>query len=74
MRKECEAIDGVHPARLNRGEQCDWTTLFQKSRTSSSFPDLLAIQRDSFGWFRDEGRGEAFRDVSPIEDFTGNLP
>jgi DNA-directed RNA polymerase subunit beta len=36
-------------------------------------PDLIAIQRDSFNWFLDEGLKETFRDISPIEDFTGNL-
>jgi len=36
-------------------------------------PDLTAIQRDSFNWFLTEGLKEVFRDMSPIEDFTGNL-
>ncbi|MGH2768682.1 MAG: DNA-directed RNA polymerase subunit beta, partial [Actinomycetota bacterium] len=36
-------------------------------------PDLIAIQRDSFAWFISEGLKETFRDISPIEDFTGNL-
>src|SRR5438045_2156612 len=36
-------------------------------------PDLIAIQRDSFRWFLDHGLAETFRDISPIEDFTGQL-
>jgi len=36
-------------------------------------PDLLAIQRDSFRWFLEKGLAETFRDLSPIEDFTGQL-
>ncbi|HUQ39430.1 MAG TPA: DNA-directed RNA polymerase subunit beta, partial [Acidimicrobiales bacterium] len=36
-------------------------------------PDLIAIQRDSFSWFLDNGLAETFRDISPIEDFTGQL-
>jgi len=36
-------------------------------------PNLIAIQRDSFDWFLAEGLNETFSDVSPIEDFTGNL-
>ncbi|GIU91315.1 MAG: DNA-directed RNA polymerase subunit beta [Acidimicrobiia bacterium] len=36
-------------------------------------PDLLAIQRESFQWFLDEGLREIFDEISPIEDFTGNL-
>src|SRR5665648_1165345 len=36
-------------------------------------PNLIAIQTDSFKWFLDEGLRETFRDLSPIEDFTGAL-
>ena len=36
-------------------------------------PDLIAIQRDSFGWFLDRGLAEAFSDISPIKDFTESL-
>ncbi|HVC70172.1 MAG TPA: DNA-directed RNA polymerase subunit beta [Acidimicrobiales bacterium] len=36
-------------------------------------PDLIAVQRDSFKWFLDKGLAEAFADISPIEDFTGQL-
>jgi DNA-directed RNA polymerase subunit beta len=36
-------------------------------------PDLISIQRDSFKWFLDKGLAEAFHDISPIEDFTGQL-
>jgi DNA-directed RNA polymerase subunit beta len=36
-------------------------------------PDLIAIQRDSFQWFLDRGLADTFRDISPIEDFTGTL-
>ena len=36
-------------------------------------PDLIAIQRDSFSWFLEQGLADAFRDISPIKDFTENL-
>ncbi len=36
-------------------------------------PNLIAIQRDSFDWFLEEGLNDTFSDISPIEDFTGNL-
>jgi DNA-directed RNA polymerase subunit beta len=36
-------------------------------------PDLISIQRDSFRWFLDEGLADTFRDISPIEDFSGSL-
>jgi DNA-directed RNA polymerase subunit beta len=36
-------------------------------------PDLISIQRDSFKWFLEEGLADTFRDISPIEDFSGSL-
>ena len=36
-------------------------------------PDLIAVQRESFRWFLEEGLAETFRDISPIKDFTETL-
>jgi DNA-directed RNA polymerase subunit beta len=36
-------------------------------------PDLISIQRDSFKWFLERGLADTFRDISPIEDFSGSL-
>jgi DNA-directed RNA polymerase subunit beta len=36
-------------------------------------PDLIAIQRESFRWFVEQGLSDAFRDISPIKDFTETL-
>ena len=36
-------------------------------------PNLIEIQTSSYQWFLDEGLREMFADISPIEDFTGNL-
>ena len=36
-------------------------------------PDLIAVQRESFEWFMAEGLAEAFRDISPITDYSGDL-
>ncbi len=36
-------------------------------------PDLLAVQRDSFEWFLNEGLANTFRDISPIKDFSEAL-
>lgn len=36
-------------------------------------PDLIAIQRESFDWFVNNGLADAFRDISPIRDFTETL-
>ncbi|MEQ6389888.1 DNA-directed RNA polymerase subunit beta [Bacillaceae bacterium S4-13-58] len=36
-------------------------------------PNLIEIQTASYDWFLEEGLKEMFQDISPIEDFTGNL-
>ncbi|SDR15368.1 DNA-directed RNA polymerase subunit beta [Virgibacillus subterraneus] len=36
-------------------------------------PNLIEIQTASYQWFLEEGLREMFKDISPIEDFTGNL-
>jgi DNA-directed RNA polymerase subunit beta len=36
-------------------------------------PDLIAIQRESFRWFIEDGLKEIFEDISPIRDFTETL-
>ncbi|MGE8207237.1 DNA-directed RNA polymerase subunit beta [Heyndrickxia sp. NPDC080065] len=36
-------------------------------------PNLIEIQTSSYQWFLDEGLREMFQDISPIEDFAGNL-
>ncbi|MFN2525427.1 MAG: DNA-directed RNA polymerase subunit beta [Actinomycetota bacterium] len=36
-------------------------------------PNLISVQKESFDWFVNEGLGETLNEISPIEDFTGNL-
>lgn len=36
-------------------------------------PNLIAIQRNSYHWFLDEGLKETFEEVSPITDFSDTL-
>ena len=36
-------------------------------------PDLIAIQRESFQWFLNQGITDTFRDISPITDFSETL-
>ena len=36
-------------------------------------PNLIEIQTASYQWFLEEGLKEMFADISPIEDFAGNL-
>ncbi len=46
---------------------------FAKIPEVKPVPNLIAVQMDSYDWFLGEGLAEVFRDISPIEDFTGNL-
>lgn len=36
-------------------------------------PDLIEVQKTSYNWFLKEGLKEVFDDISPIQDYTGNL-
>ena len=36
-------------------------------------PNLIDVQVNSYQWFLTDGLDEAFRDISPIRDFSGNL-
>ena len=46
---------------------------FSRIREVMEIPNLVEIQSDSFQWFLKEGLRELFDDISPIEDFSGNL-
>jgi DNA-directed RNA polymerase subunit beta len=46
---------------------------FSKLREVKDLPNLIEVQTDSFRWFLDDGVAEVLRDISPIEDFTGQL-
>ncbi|MEK4883251.1 DNA-directed RNA polymerase subunit beta [Bacillus sp. FSL W8-0223] len=46
---------------------------YARIREILELPNLIEIQTSSYQWFLDEGLREMFRDISPIEDFTGNL-
>ena len=36
-------------------------------------PNLIEVQKSSYQWFLSDGLREVFNDVSPLQDFTGNL-
>ncbi|MGG1215356.1 DNA-directed RNA polymerase subunit beta [Micromonospora provocatoris] len=46
---------------------------FARIKEVLELPNLIEIQTASYEWFLEEGLREMFRDISPIEDFTGNL-
>jgi len=44
---------------------------FTQDDTALQLPNLIAHQIDSFKWFVEEGLGEIFAEINPIEDYTG---
>lgn len=46
---------------------------YSKIKEVLPMPNLIDIQKKSYKWFIKEGLAEVFEDVSPIEDYTGNL-
>ena len=55
------------------------TSLYRNRRSFAKIPDvmdvpnLIAIQTDSFEWFKSEGLAQAFGDISPIENSTKDM-
>ena len=46
---------------------------FAKVGDFIEIPNLIKVQKDSYDWFIKEGLGEVLKDISPIEDYSGNL-
>ena len=46
---------------------------FSKIPEVLELPDLIAVQKESFSWFLEEGLSRIFERLSPIEDFSGSL-
>ncbi|NLC63727.1 MAG: DNA-directed RNA polymerase subunit beta, partial [Thermoanaerobacterales bacterium] len=59
----------IHPVKV--GERTRWS--YSEIDEIMGMPDLIEIQKNSYVWFLNEGLKEVFQDISPIEDFTGNL-
>ena len=46
---------------------------YAKIKEVLDMPNLIEIQKNSYRWFLKDGLQEIFHDISPIQDFTGNL-
>ena len=46
---------------------------YAKVKDIIDMPDLLEVQKKSYGWLIEKGIGEVLSDVSPIVDYSGNL-
>ncbi|MDR3599626.1 MAG: DNA-directed RNA polymerase subunit beta [Desulfosporosinus sp.] len=58
-----------YPVKVGTRER--WS--YSRIREVLDMPNLIEIQQNSYRWFLDEGLRDMFRDISPIQDFTGNL-
>ncbi|HWI55440.1 MAG TPA: DNA-directed RNA polymerase subunit beta [Desulfobacteria bacterium] len=59
----------VYPVKVGKRER--WS--YAKIQEVLEMPNLIEIQQNSYEWFLREGLREMFYDISPIQDFTGNL-
>ena len=59
----------VHPVQLGRNTRMSYSRINEVLE----MPNLIEVQKNSYRWFLEEGLREVFRDVSPIQDYTGNL-
>ncbi|MDO5725208.1 MAG: DNA-directed RNA polymerase subunit beta [Tissierellia bacterium] len=59
----------VHPVQFGKRERYSYSRI----KEVLDLPDLIEVQTSSYEWFTKEGLREAMEDVSPIEDYTGNL-
>ena len=59
----------VKPVQLGKTQRMS----FSRIDEVIEMPNLIEVQKNSYQWFLDEGLKEVFRDISTIEDYTGNL-
>ena len=58
-----------HPVKVGKKTRM----FFSKINEVVDMPNLIEIQIKSYQWFLEEGLMEAFKNISPIQDYTGNL-
>ena len=46
---------------------------YSRQKEVLEMPNLIEVQKDSYGWFLKEGLKEVFDDISPIADYSGHL-
>lgn len=72
--KPSKVRDGVYminPKPVQVGEKVRLS--FGRISEVLEMPNMIEIQKQSHEWFLKEGLKATFHDVSPIQDFTGNL-
>ena len=59
----------VHPVSVGKRVRMSYSKIDEVLE----LPDLNEVQKRSYSWFLEEGLKEVFEDISPIQDYTGNL-
>ena len=59
----------VHPVTYGKRVRMSYSRIEEVL----DLPDLIEVQKSSYKWFLEEGLKEVFDDISPIQDYTGNL-
>lgn len=59
----------VHPVTYGKRVRMSYSRIDEVL----DLPDLIEVQKTSYNWFLKEGLKEVFDDISPIQDYTGNL-
>lgn len=59
----------VHPISVGKTHRMSYSSIDEVM----DMPNLIEVQKNSYKWFLEEGLREVFNDVSPIQDYTGNL-
>ena len=59
----------VKPIQLGKTERMTFSQIDEVVE----MPNLIEVQKNSYKWFLERGLKEVFRDISTIEDYTGNL-
>ncbi|HYE08626.1 MAG TPA: DNA-directed RNA polymerase subunit beta [Patescibacteria group bacterium] len=59
----------VHPISVGKTHRMSYSKIDEVM----DMPNLIEVQKNSYNWFLKEGLREVFNDVSPIQDYTGNL-
>ncbi|NLO26397.1 MAG: DNA-directed RNA polymerase subunit beta [Clostridiales bacterium] len=59
----------VHPVQMGKKVRMSYSKIDEVL----DMPNLIEVQKNSYLWFLEEGLREVFEDISPIQDYTGNL-
>ena len=59
----------MRPVQLGRAKRMSYSRINEVLE----MPDLVAIQKNSYQWFINEGLMEVLREISPITDYSGDI-